>query len=75
MATENGLWAPVDNMAFRKGVERVLKKSRASLTQPVSPIQANLLVMQAKDISYAKWTMPDTLYDTKDIGTHKKLGR
>lgn len=62
MGTENGLMEPLDKGAFRKGVERLLKKSRPSLTRPVSSSQANLLVMQTVSAILAENRMPDTLY-------------
>lgn len=75
MATENGLMAPIDTGATRKGVERLLRKARPSLKRPASPIQANLLVMQAQNILFADKTMPDALYGTEHVGVHKKTGK
>jgi hypothetical protein len=63
MTTEPGLMPPIDTSAFRKGIHRLLKKSRTSLIRPVSSGQANLLVMQTVPrILFAEQTMPDTLY-------------
>ncbi len=68
MGTENGLMASVDTNAFRKGVERLLKKSRGSLTRPVSSTQTNLLVMQvAHPILFAEKLMPDVLYGSNGL--------
>jgi hypothetical protein len=75
MATENGLMASIDTGAFRKGVERLLRKSRPSLIRPASSTQANLLVMQAQNILFADKTMPDALYGTEHFGVRKKTGR
>src|SRR6266446_8222619 len=59
---------PIDTDAFRAGVERLLKKSRNSLTRPVSSTQANLLVMQvAHPILFAGQTMPDALYASNGL--------
>ncbi len=62
MGTENGLMAPIDTAAFRRSVERLLKKSRKSLLRPVSPTQANLLVMQSVHFLFADKTMPAALF-------------
>ena len=68
MGTASGLMEPIDTDAFRKGVERLLKKSRNSLTRPVSSTQANLLVMQVVPrIFFAKQTMPDVLYGSNGL--------
>ena len=74
MGTENGLWEPIDTAAFRRSVERLLKKSRKSLSRPVSPTQANLLVMQSVHFLFADKTMPDALYGDECIGWHKERG-
>ena len=75
MATENGLMAPIDTSAVRKGVERLLRKARPSLIRPASPTQANLLVMQAQNILFADKIMPDALYGTEHVGVHKITGK
>ncbi len=63
MGTLSGSMEPVDTDAFRKGVERLLKKSRNSLIRPVSSTQINLIVIQAvHPILFADKTMPDVLY-------------
>ncbi len=62
MGTEKGSMEPINTTAFRRSIERLLKKSRKSLTRPVSPTQANLLVMQSVHFPFADKTMPDTLY-------------
>ena len=72
MGTESGLMEPLDTAAFRRSVERLLKKSRKSLTRPVSPTQANLLVMKSVHFLFADKTMPDTLYGDEVIGLHKE---
>jgi hypothetical protein len=62
MGTEGGLLGVVDTASFRTGVERLLKKSHRSLTRPVSPTQANLLIMQSVHFLGADEMMPDALY-------------
>ena len=62
MGSENGLMGPIDADAFRSSVERLLRKSRKSLTRAVSPTQANLLVMQSVHFLVADKMMPDALY-------------
>lgn len=62
MGTENDLMGPIDTDAFRRGIERLLKKSRTSLTRPVSSTQANLLIMQSVRFPFADKEMPDALY-------------
>ncbi|MGH7180829.1 MAG: hypothetical protein ACREJN_02495, partial [Nitrospiraceae bacterium] len=74
MGTEHGLMAPIDTTAFRRSIERLLKKSRNSLTRPVSPTQANFLVMQSVHFLFADKTMPDALYGDEVIGWHKEKG-
>jgi len=71
MGTENGLMEPIDTEAFRSSVERLLKKSRKSMTRPVSPTQANLLVMQPVHFPFADKTMPATLFGDEVIGFHR----
>ena len=72
MGTENGLWQPIDTTAFRRSIERLLKKSRKSLTRPVSPTQANLLVTQSVHFPFADKTMPDTLYRNLVIVSYER---
>jgi hypothetical protein len=67
--------ARIDTEAFRKGVERLLRKARPSLRRPASPTQASLLVMQAQNILFADKTMPDALYDTEHFSVHENTGR
>ena len=74
MGTESGLMEPIDTAAFRKSVERLLKKSRKSLIRPVSPTQANLLIMQSVHFLFADKTMPDALYGDEGIGWHRERG-
>ncbi|MGP0592660.1 hypothetical protein ACTRXD_09005 [Nitrospira sp. T9] len=71
MGTENGLMAPIDTDAFRKSVKRLLTKSRKTMVRPVSPTQANLLVMQSVHFSFADKTMPATLYGDEGIRCHR----
>jgi hypothetical protein len=72
MGTESGPLGAIDTAAFRRSVERLLRKSRKSLTRPVSPIQANLLVMQSVHFLFADKTMPDALYGDEVIGFHRR---
>lgn len=74
MGTENGLMASIDTTAFRRSVDRLLKKSRKSLNRSVSPTQANLLVMQSVHFRFADKTMPDALYGNEVIGWQKERG-
>jgi hypothetical protein len=71
MGTENGLMEPIDTDAFRSSVERLLRKSRKSLIRPVSPTQANLLVMQLVHFPFADKAMPATLFGDEVIGWHR----
>ena len=67
---------PIDTGAFRAGVERLLKKSRNSLTQPVSSTQANLLVMQVvHPILFAGKTIPDALYASNGLFRSGKFSK
>jgi hypothetical protein len=75
MGTASGLMARIDTEAFRKGVERLLRKARPSLRRPASPTQANLLVMQAQNILFADKTMPDALYGIEHFSVHENTGR
>jgi hypothetical protein len=68
MGLEGGLLEPIDTAAFRKSVERLLKKSCKSLIRPVSHTQANLLIMQSAHFLFADKTMPDALYGDEVIG-------
>lgn len=70
MGTENGSMAPIETDAFRKSVERLLKKSRETMIRPVSPTQANLLVMQSVHFQFADKAMPATLYGDEGIRCH-----
>ena len=64
----NGLMKSLDANAFHKGVERLLKKSRKTLTRPVSAQQANLLIMQViHPILSADKRMPDALYRSNGL--------
>jgi hypothetical protein len=72
MATESGLMGVIDTAAFRRSVERLLKKSRKSLTRPVSPTHANLLVMQSVHFPFSDKTMLDALYGDEVILFSKK---
>ena len=74
MGTESGEMEPIDTVAFRSSVERLLKKSRNSLTRPVSPAQSNLLVMQSVHFLFADKTMPDALYGDEWTGQHRERG-
>ena len=74
MGTENGLMEPINTAAFRRSVKRLLKRSRKSLTRPVSSTQANLLVMQSVHFLFADKTMPDALYGDEQIGSHRERG-
>jgi hypothetical protein len=63
--TPTGLLEELDTAAFRKGVERLLKKSRQSLKRPISSKQTNILVMQAAHpILFADQNLPVVLYDS-----------
>jgi hypothetical protein len=74
MATGTGLMSSIDTVAFHKGVQRLLKDSRSSLSQPASSTQANLLVMQAvHPILFAEQTMPDALYGPNSLFRHGKF--
>ena len=68
MGTESGLMEPIDSAVFRKSVERLLKKSRKSLSRPVSPTQANLLILQSVHFLFADKTMPAALYGDECVG-------
>lgn len=72
MGAESDLMGIIDTDAFRRSVERLLKKSRKSLTRPVSPTQANLLVMQSVHFLFADKVMPDTLYGDEVIGWNRE---
>ncbi len=72
MGTENGSLAPIDADAFRKSVKRLLKKSRETMIRPVSPTQANLLVMQSVHFPFADKTMPAALYGDEGITWREK---
>jgi len=74
METESGLMEPIDSAAFRSSVERLLKKSRKSLILPVSPTQANLLLMQSVHFQFADETMPAALYGDECVGWHRERG-
>lgn len=74
METESGLMEPIDSAVFRKSVERLVKKSRKSLSRPVSHTQANLLVMQSVHFPFADKTMPDALYGDEGTGWHRERG-
>ncbi len=71
MGTESGLMEPIDSAVFRKSVERLLKKSRKSLSRPVSHTQANLLVMQSVHFPFADKAMPGALYGDECVGWHR----
>jgi len=71
MGTESDLLGPIDTAAFRRSVERLLRKSRKSLTRPVSSMQANLLVMQSVHFLFSDKTMIDALYGDEVIGFSK----
>ncbi len=75
MGAEGGLMETIDTAAFRKSVERLLKKSSKSLIRPVSPTQANLLVMHSAHFLFADKTMPDALYGDEVIGWHRGRDR
>ncbi len=72
MGTESGLMGAIDTGAFRRSVQRLLRKSRKSLTRPVSSTQANLLVMQSVHFLFADKTILDALYGDEVIGFHRK---
>lgn len=74
MGTESDLMETIDTDAFRKSVKRLLKKSRMSLTRPVTSTQANLLVMQSAHFGFADKTMPDALYGDECVGWHRVRG-
>lgn len=74
MGTESDLMEPIDTAAFRKSVERLLKKSRKSLIRPISPTQANLLVMQSVHFWFADKIMSAALYGDECIGWHRARG-
>ena len=72
MGTEGGLMESIDSDAFRKSVERLLKESRETMIRPVSPTQANLLVMQSVHFLFADKTMPAALYGDEGIRCHRR---
>jgi hypothetical protein len=72
MGTDSGLMGVIDTAAFRRSVERLLRKSRKSLTRPVSSTQANLVVIQSVHFLCADETMPDVLYGDEVIGFHRE---
>ena len=74
MGTEGDLMETIDTAAFRKSIERLLKKLRKSLIRPVSPTQAHLLVMQSVHFGFADKTMPDALYGDECEGLHRVSG-
>ena len=71
MGTESDLLGPINLAAFRRSVERLLRKSRKSLTRPISSMQANLLVMQSVHFLFSDKTMIDALYGDEVIGFSK----
>ncbi len=74
IGTENSSIQSINTATFRRSVERLLKKSRASLKRPVSPTQANPLVMQSVHFLFADKKMPDTLYGDEHGGWHRERG-